>query len=91
MTAPASRRRTLPPDLADELRAARTRAGWTLRQAAPRLGVSVPFLSRLERGLRAPSAAVAERLAGGLALAPPVADRLRAHAVPPKEYRHGRS
>jgi transcriptional regulator with XRE-family HTH domain len=52
------------------LRAARTRAGLTQTQLAARLGVSQAYLSMLEAGRRAPSAALARALARELALSP---------------------
>jgi exoribonuclease R len=42
--------------------------GLTLRQTAARAGLSAPYLSRIENGLRRPSDAAATRLADVLAL-----------------------
>ena len=52
------------------MRAARTRAGFTQAQLAARLGVSQAYVSMLEAGRRAPSAALARRLARELAMSP---------------------
>ena len=52
----------LDPDTAAELRLARKRLGLSLRQAARRARISPSYLSRLERGLRAPRVATAMRL-----------------------------
>ena len=54
--------RRLPADLAAELRSARHRQGLSLAEAAQAVGITKPYLSRLERGLRAPRRAVAGRL-----------------------------
>jgi transcriptional regulator with XRE-family HTH domain len=45
------------------LRRLRTARGWTQARVARRVGVSVPYLSMLERGVREPSLAVLRRLA----------------------------
>jgi transcriptional regulator with XRE-family HTH domain len=47
----------LRPSIADHVRAARARAGYTLDQLAARAGVSKGYLSRLESGERQPSLA----------------------------------
>ena len=67
------------PAAGAEYRAALSRAlsglrhgrGWSLRELSERSGLSVPYLSELERGLKAPSAEALESLAGayGLSLA----------------------
>ena len=54
--------RMLDPDTARELRLARKRADLTLREAGRRAGISASFLSRLERGLRAPRLTTVMRL-----------------------------
>ncbi|WP_405656542.1 MULTISPECIES: helix-turn-helix domain-containing protein [unclassified Streptomyces] len=49
--------------IAERLSEARRRAGWTLAEVAPVVGVSVTHLSRLERGDRQPSIGVLIQLA----------------------------
>lgn len=56
------------PAFGPALRAARERAGWSLGLLGHHSGVSVGYLSRLERGLRAPSVVVVEVLAAVLEL-----------------------
>jgi DNA-binding XRE family transcriptional regulator len=73
---PSPARHVLPFGLARELRAARRSRGLGLRAAAAKLGVDPGYLSRLERGLRCPSIAVAQDLAAGLDLESDVAGRL---------------
>lgn len=74
-------RRTLPRDVGDALRRARVARGWSVREAERRLGVSHPYLLRLERGERCPSLMVAVRLAIVLDLKDAVAERLYELAV----------
>ncbi|MET7890636.1 helix-turn-helix domain-containing protein [Streptomyces mirabilis] len=74
-------RRTPPEELGPMLRAARERAGMGQREAARRAGVSQGHLWLLEAGQRVPSAAVAEDLAGALALTAEEHEQLRAAAV----------
>jgi transcriptional regulator with XRE-family HTH domain len=52
--------------LGDYLRDQRRGAQLTLRQLADQTGVSNPYLSQIERGLRKPSADVLQQLAKGL-------------------------
>jgi transcriptional regulator with XRE-family HTH domain len=52
--------------LGDYLRDQRRGAQLTLRQLADQTGVSNPYLSQIERGLRKPSAEVLQQLAKGL-------------------------
>jgi transcriptional regulator with XRE-family HTH domain len=52
--------------LGDYLRDQRTGARLTLRQLAEQAGVSNPYLSQIERGLRKPSADVLQQLAKAL-------------------------
>ncbi len=52
--------------LGDYLRDQRTGARLTLRQLADQAGVSNPYLSQIERGLRKPSADVLQQLAKAL-------------------------
>jgi transcriptional regulator with XRE-family HTH domain len=61
-------RRVPPPGLGDMLNRARLRAGYRLREAERLLGVTHPYLLRLESGERVPSRAVALRLAELLAM-----------------------
>lgn len=72
-------RRTLPSDLASELRTARQRL-FGIRHGAKVLGIDRGYLSRLERGLRCPGRGVAERLIAVLGLDEDVADALRREA-----------
>jgi transcriptional regulator with XRE-family HTH domain len=53
-------------DLGSYLRQQRTTAKLSLRQLAARAGVSNPYLSQVERGLRRPSAEVLQQLARAL-------------------------
>jgi transcriptional regulator with XRE-family HTH domain len=73
--------RTLPADLAAELRAARERRGLSLRAAARLAGIDPGYLSRLERGLRAPRRPVVERLVVELDLDPATTEALIAEAA----------
>src|SRR4051812_11570892 len=52
--------------LGDYLRVQRVSARLTLRQLAEQAGVSNPYLSQIERGLRRPSAEVLQQLAKAL-------------------------
>jgi transcriptional regulator with XRE-family HTH domain len=52
--------------LGDYLREQRVAAQLSLRQLAEQTGVSNPYLSQIERGLRRPSAEVLQQLAKGL-------------------------
>lgn len=56
------------PDLGAFLREQRENAQLSLRQAAALAGVSNPYLSQIERGLRRPSAQILQRLAKSLQL-----------------------
>jgi transcriptional regulator with XRE-family HTH domain len=53
-------------DLGDYLREQRLAAKLTLRQLADQAGVSNPYLSQIERGLRKPSAEVLQQIAKAL-------------------------
>jgi transcriptional regulator with XRE-family HTH domain len=75
-------RHTLPADLAAALRAARQDRGLGLREAADLAGVDAGHLSRIERGLRCPSLAIARDLVAALELAPDLAAWLLAIARP---------
>jgi len=52
--------------LGDHLREQRRQAHLTLRQLAEQTGVSNPYLSQIERGLRRPSAEVLQQIAKAL-------------------------
>ncbi len=52
--------------LGDYLREQRTASRLSLRQLAEQVGVSNPYLSQIERGLRRPSAEVLQQLAKAL-------------------------
>lgn len=54
------------PDLGGYLREQRESAQMSLRQAAKAAGISNPYLSQIERGLRRPSAEILQQLAKGL-------------------------
>ena len=53
-------------DLGDYLKEQRQHAKMSLRQLAEQAGVSNPYLSQIERGLRKPSAEVLQQIAKGL-------------------------
>src|SRR6476646_8843382 len=58
---------TLPlPDLGAYLREQRESAQLSLRQLAEMAGVSNPYLSQIERGLKRPSAEILQQIAKGL-------------------------
>src|SRR6476661_2708339 len=56
----------LGDQLGDYLREQRTASRLSLRQLADQVGVSNPYLSQIERGLRRPSAEVLQQLAKAL-------------------------
>ena len=68
-------------ELGSMLAEARMRCGWRGREAARLLGISRSQLVGLEAGLRSPDAALAERLAEGLALTPDESSLLLAAAT----------
>ncbi|MGH3936634.1 MAG: helix-turn-helix domain-containing protein [Pseudonocardiaceae bacterium] len=53
-------------DIGDYIRAQRNHAQLSLRQLAKIAGVSNPYLSQVERGLRKPSARILQQIATGL-------------------------
>lgn len=53
-------------DIGDYIRQQRTNAQLSLRQLAKIAGVSNPYLSQVERGLRQPSARILQQIATGL-------------------------
>jgi transcriptional regulator with XRE-family HTH domain len=57
---------SLSNQLGDYLREQRTASRLSLRQLAEQVGVSNPYLSQIERGLRRPSAEVLQQLAKAL-------------------------
>lgn len=63
--------------LGDYLRDQRVNAQLTLRQLAEQAGVSNPYLSQIERGLRRPSAEVLQQIAKALRIS---AEQLYVHA-----------
>ena len=75
---------TLSNQLGDYLREQRTQSRLSLRQLAEQVGVSNPYLSQIERGLRRPSAEVLQQLSKALRVS---ADQLyiRAGIVSPDE------
>src|SRR3954449_2426116 len=56
----------LPQDIGSFIRDLRENAKISLRQLADKAGVSNPYLSQVERGLRKPSAEVLQQIARGL-------------------------
>ena len=58
--------RDLPRDIGGFIRDLRRNAQFSLRQLAEQAGVSNPYLSQIERGLRRPSAEVLQSLARAL-------------------------
>lgn len=53
-------------DIGDYIRSQRTKAQISLRELAKLAGVSNPYLSQIERGLRKPSAEILQQIAKGL-------------------------
>lgn len=64
-------------DLGGYLKEQRQQAQLSLRQAAERAGISNPYLSQIERGLKRPSAEILQAIAKGLAIS---AEQLYVHA-----------
>jgi transcriptional regulator with XRE-family HTH domain len=62
----------LPRDIGTFIRDLRRNAHISLRQLAEQAGVSNPYLSQIERGLRKPSAEVLQQLANALRVSTPV-------------------
>jgi transcriptional regulator with XRE-family HTH domain len=62
----------LPRDIGTFIRDLRRNARISLRQLAEQAGVSNPYLSQIERGLRKPSAEVLSQLAGALRVSTPL-------------------
>ncbi len=57
---------SLQGSLGDYIREQRRSAQWSLRQLADAAGVSNPYLSQIERGLRRPSAEILQQIAKAL-------------------------
>ena len=66
-----SNNRDLPRDIGHFIRDLRSTARISLRQLAEQAGVSNPYLSQIERGLRKPSAEVLQQLASALRVSTP--------------------
>jgi transcriptional regulator with XRE-family HTH domain len=64
--------RDLPRDIGQFIRDLRHNARISLRQLAEQAGVSNPYLSQIERGLRKPSAEVLAQLASALRVSTPL-------------------
>jgi transcriptional regulator with XRE-family HTH domain len=62
----------LPHNIGDFIRDLRRNAQISLRQLAEQAGVSNPYLSQIERGLRKPSAEVLQQLASALRVSTPL-------------------
>ena len=56
------------PDIGEFIRQQRQRSAISLRKLGERAGVSNPYLSQIERGLRKPSAEILKRIARGLSV-----------------------
>ena len=74
----------LPQDIGGFIRDLRQTAKISLRQLADKAGVSNPYLSQIERGLRKPSAEVLQQIASALRVSTP-AMYLRAGLLDDKE------
>lgn len=61
-----------PRDLGAFIRDLRRNAQISLRELAERAGVSNPYLSQIERGLRKPSAEVLQQIASALRVSTPI-------------------
>src|SRR5699024_1734560 len=76
-------------DLGEFIREQRRNAKISLRQLAEQTGVSNPYLSQIERGLRKPSAEVLRQIAAALRVSTPIMylragllDNTEGHGVP---------
>ena len=67
-----SNQRDLPRDIGEFIRDLRRTARISLRELADRAGVSNPYLSQIERGLRKPSAEVLGQIASALRVSTPL-------------------
>jgi transcriptional regulator with XRE-family HTH domain len=68
---------TIPGGLGDYLKEQRSAAQLSIRQLAAAAGVSNPYLSQIERGIRKPSAGVLQQIAKALRIS---AEQLYVHA-----------
>jgi transcriptional regulator with XRE-family HTH domain len=82
--------RDLPRDIGGFIRDLRRNARISLRQLAEQAGVSNPYLSQIERGLRKPSAEVLQQLASALRVSTPVM-YLRAGLLDALDAKEGQS
>lgn len=57
-----------PPDLGEFIRQQRQRANLSLRRLADRAGISNPYLSQIERGIRRPSAQILKQISRALSI-----------------------
>src|SRR5215467_10929097 len=64
--------RDISHDIGEFIRDLRHSARISLRQLADQAGVSNPYLSQIERGLRKPSAEVLQQLASALRVSTPI-------------------
>jgi transcriptional regulator with XRE-family HTH domain len=62
----------LPRDVGEFIRDLRRNARFSLRELAEKAGVSNPYLSQIERGLRKPSAEVLAQIASALRVSTPL-------------------
>ena len=67
----AGNNKELPQDIGTFIRDLRQTAKISLRQLADKAGVSNPYLSQIERGLRKPSAEVLQQIASALRVSTP--------------------
>lgn len=67
----AGTNKELPQDIGTFIRDLRQTAKISLRQLADKAGVSNPYLSQIERGLRKPSAEVLQQIASALRVSTP--------------------
>lgn len=56
------------PEVGEFIRQQRERSAISLRKLADRAGISNPYLSQIERGLRKPSAKILKAIAAGLSI-----------------------
>ena len=63
---PEEERRPTGPDIGQFIKEQRERADLSLRRLADRAGISNPYLSQIERGIRRPSAEILKRLSRAL-------------------------
>jgi transcriptional regulator with XRE-family HTH domain len=82
-------------DLGDFIREQRESARLSLRGLSDRAGISNPYLSQIERGLRKPSADILQQIARGLAISAEtlyvragILDPRDANGAPPTDLEH---